>query len=1015
MGVMSTILPILISRDTPRIIDAIANLDKYPLDIKYLHSLTKKQATAYIKGIHYAVGQGKIDKTKADLFLRNLFNNEYLLWMREEAIKTLIKLDMVSYEELDRLIETTADESVRKAIAYGLGEKASTDAMDFLIKWYSKESETESYIMETLIGTESEKALNYLMNLVDSNGIKIEQYALFGIGKLAYKFKIKGEERLTRQALAYLNMKLDRELYKREIDYQSINFIISALGESGDYEAVSRIVKFSNSHTYSRYYGPRGYRLVLMAHALSTAAFNSIKLGDRSTHDLALNRLKELMPERKVDQIDINTEFVLGGIANMGTLDAVNYLMDMFKFEFPLRNKRSDETISKLCELLPESVFKSKLLKDEKTVSLTVSFLIDFLKRELNKPQGKRNSDRIIELLKALGKTTSNLQDLNDKTHVKKIENYLIRLPRNIKERKYLLYALGQIKSEKALKHLEQWSKEEKYYEDELQSYIYGIMDKLHPSNSIDYIVDLIESKEAKLASMKVDNKNIKVLLEEDIDDKVSLLFSACGFRSIEIIRVSAKEKKKMPSHFIMHDFVRRKIDSELWTLNYLFDSDSPNAEKKMELYFKRLKKRPEILYSILAFSREITSHSFPLAYEYLKENIKAKYNERFDLFRYIQEEWNNAFLGEFLFTATIFDALEECLRYTQHKPDELAEIILSKDKIEGLLEKPSLFAKVMLNILSLDNKDLKNTFLDKIIDLAKEDMRFKIFIKLMLKEEFIPRQDHGKFTSVVEGIILPEYNSSWHAPQKKKLIDKDGAIVIDLFWSTDKGGEKAHYAEFPKIFTDGKNVNSFYKNFKGYIDRSDDPRYRDKLREKGAEKVLVKEFSQTGRKTEIYLYSSLAKARQSKAPMIISRSHSNENGNSDYPGLPGTLRFASHCRSINDSDSLIKVNPDSPIITITGTGRAIETNPTLYYMLEYLGIEATWGTWTDIKAYIANYIPKSIRKYNFPTDDISFIYSAVLEKMKQQKTIASNVELEIIGVSTWVESYITNPALQNL
>jgi len=79
------------------------------------------------------------------------------------------------------------------------------------------------------------------------------------------------------------------------------------------------------------------------------------------------------------------------------------------------------------------------------------------------------------------------------------------------------------------------------------------------------------------------------------------------------------------------------------------------------------------------------------------------------------------------------------------------------------------------------------------------------------------------------------------------------------------------------------------------------------------------------------------------------------------------------------------------------------------------VGTETIWSNWDDIKDHIKPHIPQSIEKYNFPTDDISFIYGVVIEKMKQQQTLPSNAQLEAIGIGSVVESYITNPALRNL
>jgi len=558
--------------------------------------------------------------------------------------------------------------------------------------------------------------------------------------------------------------------------------------------------------------------------------------------------------------------------------------------------------------------------------------------------------------------------------------------------RSYIVAALCNIGSKTALEHIFYWSEIDST---KREREIYGIDDYWIDTRTNDHFLE-----------------------------KMAIgLFNVFGYRAVEQLR---------KRHSIAHSRVgqrRRKIikyiennhiAGVLRSLNLSIERNKQLGREGMEQYFARLKNSPEVLYIIFALSQEINSHSFPLAYQYLKEYIVNKYGS-FDVFRYIHEDWRfRGFLYEFLFTASIFqtprenrNVLEECFENTMYSPNNLADLVIHDELIERLLQKPVLFAKIISNIMDLKDTKLRDKFKQQIIRVANErgiEERIKILITLMLDFNIIPKTN--KVTSL--RVNLPEYHASWKGPQKF-WIDKDGAIVIDLFWSTDKEGEKTHYKEFPEIFTNGASVNSFYKNFKGYIDRSNEAYYQDKLKKRGAEKVLVKEFAQTGRRTEIYLYPNLDRIKQSKASIKMSRSYAGKKGNNNYSGLPGTLRFASHSRSINDADSLIKANPDSPIIAITGTGRAQETNPVLYYMLEYLGTESTWGNWSDIKEYIAPHISRSIQKYNFPTDDLSFIYGAILQEMKKQRTLASNIELEILGIFNVLKSYITNPSLQNL
>ncbi|GAI48002.1 unnamed protein product, partial [marine sediment metagenome] len=128
LGLIITVLPILIRGDSKEIIRAIEKLDKYTLSFNYLYSLSKREGSAYIQGIYYAVRANKISRNKAEEFLGKIFDYEDLLWMREEAVKVLIKLDMLTDNELDELIDNTSDESVLISAASALGEKDTPGA-----------------------------------------------------------------------------------------------------------------------------------------------------------------------------------------------------------------------------------------------------------------------------------------------------------------------------------------------------------------------------------------------------------------------------------------------------------------------------------------------------------------------------------------------------------------------------------------------------------------------------------------------------------------------------------------------------------------------------------------------------------------------------------------------------------------------------------------------------------------------------------------------------------------------
>jgi HEAT repeat protein len=866
LGLTISILPILIQGDQNKIIQAIEKIGKYTLSFDYLRSLTKREGSAYIRGIYYAVNANKINRNQAERFLRKIFNEEYLLWMRQVSIETLIKLDMIKETELEELITSVPDEPVLASIASAFSEKDTSRAAIFLIRWLERErnSPVRAAIITTLgeIGREEQKVEEYLIELSK---------------------RAAGDYMTSEMALMY------------------------ALGEIGTEKAKQRIEEWGIGEPEWWYL--RGAQQI---------ALKSIELESYSVEEL----IKLLDAKQK-------------------------YL----------------ESIATI------RILKDKAIKDGKEkIAVDCLIKLTFLGERSLGPMGDFGIEQ--EVISALGSLAT-----------KEAIDYLIKASR-IQENDFILSwiasALAMIGDRQATDYLTDWDERESLI---LPAWQHGEV------YSGEAVISLINS-----------------IRESDESNKSTYrLFAACGFKSIEILnnelkstKLSDKQRERMQS--FIKDIITNEIDSMFRNyINDIYNSSPQVGQGMIDAYFERLKDKPRTLFTILALSQEMTSHSFPVAYGHLKEHIIAKYGN-LDVPRYISEEQKNMFLPEFLFTLTIFNELERCLQETIYSPKELADIMLSKDKIEPFYAKPSLFSKIISNILLLKNQDLNNAFLDKIIDLGRKDKRFKFFIKVLLESNVIQKED--RLSSFVLDTVLPEINPAWLGPQKSWL--KNNVLSVGVYWSTNAESEKAHYEQFSDIFNNGAKVSAFYSNFKGYTDRSRDPFYKAKLKQNSAEKILVKEFPETGRSIEIYLYSSLDSIKKSAHSITISRGHAGTEGINDYPGLPGTLRVASHCRSINDSDNYIQVNPDSPIITIVGTAQAVETNPVLYYLFEYLGTEKAWSHWTDIKNYIAPHIPESVQGYNFPVDDIAFIYAVMLEKIKRQKTKKASflgTNIGIIGI----------------
>ncbi|MBU1006273.1 MAG: hypothetical protein KKH08_01605 [Candidatus Omnitrophica bacterium] len=880
-----TVLPILLTGDSTKIPDAMEGIDEYILSFDFLYSLAKKEGSAYIQGVYYAVKLDKVDRAQAEKFLRRIFNDEPLLWMREEAVKALIELDMITESELEVLIEDIPDESVLVAIASAFEKKDSSKAVKFLIKWFEKERiESVRAAIITVLGEIGKKEAS------------AEEY-LIELGKKSYP----------------------DALYLKDD-------LMLALAEIGTKRARQCIEKLV----------PEGIQDVKYFQKI---ALRYIELQDYSIEDLLT--------------ILSNTKEEVTSIAIIRILQ-----------EKAIKEGKEEMVASRL-------MVASRFYIDAPNFLIYTNILREFT-LTLGKLATKEAVDHLINIKQKMENIGSDAQYY---------------------ELTCLASAFAQAGDRKSIDCLDKWNREES--RPGVWQEVAKARGQVHTGESLNSLISSIKER-------------------DEADKSAYQLFSACGFESLKILnkelriqQLSEDQAKNIKNviESILEYYIESSAAGSLRTMNYLYDNLPSVGQEIIDLYFKRLKHNPAVIYSILALSQEITSHSFPVAYQYLKEYITGKY-KTFDPFRYISEEWRNLFLSEFLFTVTIFGQLEDSFEQAAYSPQELASLILSKEKIDFLLKKPALFSKTIINIMSFKNQNLRKAFLDKIIELGKKDRRFKILVKLLLNHNVV--QEEKKLVSLVSDLALPELDPLWDAPKNDLL--KDNTLSVGLYWSTSKSGEKAHYEQFPNSFIDGSKVNSFYNNFGGYINKSKDPGYKDKLVKNGAEGVLVKEFPGTGRKIEIYLYSSLNTIKASPHAITISRGHAGDQGNTDYPGLPGTLRFASHCRSINNSDDLIQANPDSPVITITGTGKAVETNPTLYYLLEYLGNEEQWGNWQDIKEYIKPHIPQSIQKYNFPTDDVSFIYAAILQKLEPQEIQeidSLNIQMGIIGVFKSIRSRI--------
>jgi len=470
----------------------------------------------------------------------------------------------------------------------------------------------------------------------------------------------------------------------------------------------------------------------------------------------------------------------------------------------------------------------------------------------------------------------------------------------------------------------------------------------------------------------------------------------------------------------ILDQFIVGFFSPRLRGQNDLVNENLQEGEKAIKQYWEDFKSSPSTLYAVIALSQELTSHSFPIVYKHFLSHVKNQ-----DVLGYIAAHFGNGLLHKFLFTLTIFGKLEEVLGNYKGSPKELASKILADDKLEMFLKNPALFGQVISAILNFKSNDLKMAFVERLFELAKKDDRLVVLLKLFndyKKLENVPEKDK-KMAELLKGKKIPDLSAVFSGPQLDWV--ENGVLRVGVYWDTSKEGERRHYEAFPGIFSNGESVDKFYRNFSGYVDKSQDGDYKRKLEQYGADKILVKSFPGTGRSIEIYLYKNLVKLSKSPHPIIVSRSHAGTAGNSDYPGISNGLRILSHCRSVNDVDKSVAANPDSLSVSITGTGYAQETNAVLYFTLEYLGQNKAWGSWSEVlsKPLKEKYDDRSmsdktksmegrislaLSKYDFATKKIGVPYSATLEKMKKTSQRESNAGSDLRFAHT-EDSIVTN------
>ena len=905
------------------------NDELLPMSLKYLDSLTKKEVKDYFTKIDNIIQRKKALKRKVGCFIWQVFKESNIAWMRAEAVKFLIRHKVITFEEAKAILDGTPDVEVVKGIYDALAENPTEEVIFFLKDRIQKEP--GQYINRDAFYTSLENAKTIPQTIADEILKASQQKNFFG-----YRYMdSRGIWSKSLGILARKNPKAHRMLinYVKNIkDSNNKYALFQVLAEAGTPEAESLLLQVSRDPSVMKH---NAWSIISGLSILSTPASEK--------------RLLELSYE--IDKYEGMFSASIYALSKLGSSDSARRLVE--------------------------------------------------LTREFENDEAK-----IADFGYSLGNV-----------HFPEVEQRVLELSYDYREdvRKIMVYSLADLGSEKAEQRLLDWSRDRRETRTVKRFIIQGLGQLGTTSAKVRLIelygqalkeedFDLIDYDILKALAEYGTQKTIDWMISQLVTQQNSrvrerlseTIFGIGGFKSLELLRrrliqVSGQEEGRL--RMAIQTIVRRIDSSFLRNLNTQVDNDVQRGEEQIAIFANRLKNYSEVLYSLLALSQEVTSHSFSAFYESFKNHLERKYGNP-DFVRYIKDYFGSHFMVNYLFTLAIFSELEGAFRGTKYSPNYLASLILSAKNVETFLNKPSLFAKIVINITEFRLYKYQDAFTMRILELSKENIQFKFLLKLLADFGFIKKVDQ-RIRSLIADVHLPPLDLVWKGPQKSWL-NKDGNLQIGLYWSTAKEGERAHYSQFPLIFTNGKEINGFYKNFSGYQDLSIDKQYQQKLEEYGAERVLVKRFSETGRKVEIYLYSSLDKIKGSPHPITISRGHSGEKGSDDYPGIKGGLRLASHCRSINDSDQLISANPDSAI----------------YYLLEYLGTQEKWGIWQDAKNFIVPHIPNSIQKYNFPTDDPSFIYGAILEKIKVARPSISSSPIYVNPQNRLYTSYVASSGL---
>jgi len=929
-----------------------------------LPTLGRNPGETYLEKIAQLLISKEIDQQKTTAMLWKVINTTPLIWAKKAAIKTLFTAGLLTEKDIEKIIQNIPETEVLCSLAETVYFENPARNLNDLWAWYEKEGDPQlkQHLLELLIKQRYPKAISILIDQhkKETDVEKIRDLTQH-LGLAARNNPI---------ALKYLINHIN-SLQKPEVAQKSIVQLvedIAALGQTQTPEAGKILVSLAEKHRPKEYLeeGSSIYPQIIEA------------LGNVAQYDKSsFNYLKQIFFSKDITYIRKISQAI--GIAARKNPEAWKFLKT--NFTTVCQNNGAD------CAYLILSLGEAARENPE-----AAQILYSLTDDAMNIPQKKwmviyaLQALALSETPEAISKLASFGSSLFDVLTIDMLTNSVI--PALAKSNDPVVAELLYSQSVKYL--------QSSFQDAEIGLQIFKALGATGSPEAIDSCLSLIKSivpahrrlgLEGLVSSGSIKALNLCVDLSVhkndmfDSEELASNIIALSGFSGFELVREKLITLLDPDKDFITETIaamVKKTFNEKMELIEDNSNDKDHNTDKMMQCFFNRFSEMPFALYATIANSQKLTSHSFPPLYTIFERNLRAQYGS-VDTLRYIKEKTGGIFVAEFIYTITIFGFLKQCLQQYADQGATLTDFLLEDKHIEIFMKYPSLFAKVASEILNWNKKELNNSFIERLLELATHgDKRFQILLSLFNQYNII----HDDRINIFQE-ALPNINPSWMGPQKN-WINNNNEIEFGVYWSTIKKTEKGHFERFPEIFMNGERVSAYYKDFKGYKEAPAGSREDTRRIALGAIKVFYKSFPETGRKVVFYLYDNLDNIRESEHAIVVSRGHDKEKNVKMNCRATGRLLITSHCRSRGDMDEAIWQNPENAVISTIGTTRALATNPLLYWAAEYLGRTKEYGTYQDLYGYIQPHIPLTIQQYDIPmvNNDISAVYAVVLRKL---------------------------------